>query len=48
MILNHRPAKPENLNTMVQELEQRFTDEEQLEIVQIIAEVLGKPDVVKA
>ncbi|KAI9046772.1 hypothetical protein LZ554_009509 [Drepanopeziza brunnea f. sp. 'monogermtubi'] len=48
MILNHRPAKPENLNTMVQEMEQRFTDEEQLEIVQIIAEVLGKPDVVEA
>jgi DNA-directed RNA polymerase III subunit RPC9 len=45
MILNLRPTKPENLNTIVEEMEGRFPGEElQLEICGIIAEVLGKPD----
>jgi hypothetical protein len=45
MILNLRPTKPENLNTIVEEMEERFPGEElQFEIVQVIAEVLGKPD----
>lgn len=45
MILNLRPTKPENLNTIVQEMEQRFPeDDTQLEIVRAIAEVLGRPD----
>ena len=45
MILNLRPIKPENLNTIVEEMEARFPGEElQREICEIIAEVLGKPD----
>jgi hypothetical protein len=45
MILNLRPTKPENLNTIVEEMEGRFPAEElQLEICEIITEVLGKPD----
>lgn len=45
MILNLRPTKPENLNTIVEEMEGRFPGEElQLEICAIIADVLGKPD----
>jgi hypothetical protein len=44
MIMNLRPTKPENLNTIVEEMESRFTDEEQNNIVQVIAEVLGRPD----
>lgn len=45
MILNLRPTKPENLNTIVEEMEGRFPGEEQqLEICAIITEVLGKPD----
>jgi len=45
MILNLRPTKPENLNTIVEEMEGRFPGEElQLEICEIITEVLGKPD----
>ncbi len=45
MILNLRPTKPENLNTIVEEMEERFPgDELQNEIVRVIAEVLGKPD----
>ncbi|CAL3963285.1 hypothetical protein PZA11_000952 [Diplocarpon coronariae] len=44
MIMNLRPTKPENLNTIVEELVDRFTDEEQYEIVNIITRVLGKPE----
>ncbi|CZR58131.1 uncharacterized protein PAC_08022 [Phialocephala subalpina] len=45
MIMNLRPTKPENLNTIVEEMEERFPgDELQWEIVGVIAEVLGKPD----
>ncbi len=45
MIINLRPIKPENLNTIVEEMEGRFPGEElQREICEIIAEVLGKPD----
>jgi hypothetical protein len=45
MIMNLRPTKPENLNTIVEEMEERFPgDETQLEIVRVIAEVLGRPD----
>lgn len=45
MILNVRPTKPENLNTIVEEMEGRFPGEEQqLAICAIITEVLGKPD----
>ncbi|KAE8445165.1 hypothetical protein EG329_013662 [Mollisiaceae sp. DMI_Dod_QoI] len=45
MIMNLRPTKPENLNTIVEEMEERFPgDDLQLQIVAVIAEVLGKPD----
>lgn len=44
MIINLRPANAGNLNTVVEEMEDRFTDEQQEEIVAIIAEVLGRPD----
>jgi hypothetical protein len=45
MILNLRPTKPENLNTIVEEMEERFPEDElQNEIVGVIAEVLGRPD----
>jgi len=45
MIMNLRPTKPENLNTMIEDMEERFPKEEQQnEIVEVIAEVLGRPD----
>lgn len=45
MILNLRPTKPENLNTIIEEMEYRFPKEEdQDRIVALIAEVLGTPD----
>lgn len=44
MIMNLRPANAGNLNSIVEEMEDRFTDEQQEEIVAIIAEVLGRPD----
>lgn len=45
MIMNLRPTKPENLNTMIEDMEERFPeDEQQNEIVEVIAEVLGRPD----
>jgi hypothetical protein len=45
MIMNLRPTKPENLNTIIEEMEYRFPEEAQQEkIVSLIAEVLGTPD----
>jgi hypothetical protein len=45
MIMNHRPTTVAALNTIVEELEQRFEDEAmQEEMVAIIIEVLGSPD----
>lgn len=44
MIMNLRPANAGNLNSVVEEMEDRFSDEQQEEIVAIIAEVLGRPD----
>jgi len=45
MIMNLRPTKPENLNTIVEEMEERFPgDELQKEIVGVIVDILGKPD----
>ncbi|PSS25299.1 hypothetical protein M430DRAFT_33060 [Amorphotheca resinae ATCC 22711] len=44
MIMNLRPTKPENLNTIIEEMEGRFDDDQQMAIVAAIAEVLGKPD----
>lgn len=45
MIMNLRPTKPENLNTIIEEMEVRFPeDEQQRKIVSLIAEVLGTSD----
>lgn len=45
MILNLRPAKLENLNTIIEEMESRFPgDEEQLQILNAIGDVLGRAD----
>lgn len=45
MILNLRPTKPESLNTIVEEMEERFPgDDLQYEICGVIADVLGRPD----
>lgn len=45
MIMNLRPTKPETLNTVIEEMEARFPEEEtQYEICSIIADVLGRPD----
>ncbi|KAI0998746.1 hypothetical protein K3495_g9451 [Podosphaera aphanis] len=45
MIINLRPTKPENLNTVIEEMEFRYPEEEtQHEICAAIMEVLGQPD----
>jgi hypothetical protein len=44
MIMNLRPANVSNLNTVVEEMTDRFSDEQQEEIVAIIGDVLGRPD----
>lgn len=44
MILNLRPTNLINLTTLIEEMDLRFTEEQQQEMVKIIAEVLGKPD----
>jgi len=45
MIINLRPTKPESLNTIVEEFETRFeSEEQQQEMVDLIAEALGRPD----
>lgn len=41
MILNMRPASAIGLNTVVEEMGERFTPEQQEAMVEIIAETLG-------
>lgn len=41
MILNLRPASVPALNTIIEDMTERFTAEQQEELVNIIAEVLG-------
>ncbi|KAK3387106.1 RNA polymerase Rpb4-domain-containing protein [Podospora didyma] len=43
-ILNLRPASNAQLATAVEDLEERFTEDEQQQIVDIIAEVLGRDE----
>ncbi|KAK3320837.1 RNA polymerase Rpb4-domain-containing protein [Cercophora scortea] len=43
-ILNLRPATSAQLSTAVEDLEERFTEDEQNRIVDIIAEVLGRDE----
>jgi len=44
MIMNLRPTRPENLQVVIEEMEDRFSEEEQVEMADIISEVLGRPD----
>ncbi|KAM0608544.1 hypothetical protein ACHAP1_002812 [Verticillium nonalfalfae] len=41
MIFNLRPASASALNTIIEDMEDRFDEDKQAEIVDIIAEVLG-------
>ncbi|PTB70021.1 hypothetical protein BBK36DRAFT_46860 [Trichoderma citrinoviride] len=44
MILNLRPASVAALNTVIEEMAERFSDEQQEEMVAIISDVLGQFD----
>lgn len=44
MILNLRPADVVALNTVVENMAERFTDEQQQDMVDVIARVLGRFD----
>ncbi|SZF04644.1 unnamed protein product [Blumeria hordei] len=45
MIINLRPTKPENLNTVIEEMDSRFPEEDtQSEICAAIMGVLGQPN----
>jgi hypothetical protein len=45
MIINLRPTKPEILNTIVEQMEDRFPgDDVQWEICRVITRVLGSPN----
>lgn len=44
MIMNIRPATQSALNTVIEQMEERYGDEQQAEMVEIIGEVLGRPD----
>ncbi|PQE06591.1 hypothetical protein CJF31_00009734 [Rutstroemia sp. NJR-2017a BVV2] len=44
MILNHRPTNLENLNTIIEEMEFRISDDDQWAVVEIVKEVLGCHD----
>ncbi|PHH84947.1 hypothetical protein CDD83_1141 [Cordyceps sp. RAO-2017] len=48
VILNLRPDKLAALNTVVEDMTERFTAEQQEEILDIIAQVLGQPDAADA
>ncbi|KAL1901429.1 hypothetical protein Sste5346_001834 [Sporothrix stenoceras] len=47
MILNMRPQMPAHLHACVEEVESRLTEQQQLEILDIVAEVLGAFPVVE-
>jgi hypothetical protein len=44
MILNLRPTSSAVLSTMVEDMEERFSEDEQNKILDIITEVLGQDD----
>lgn len=44
MILNLRPGSTAVLSTIVEDMEERFSEDEQVAILDIIAEVLGRDD----
>ena len=44
LIMNLRPANEGVLNTVLEEMGDRFSDEQQAEMVEIIGDVLGRAD----
>ncbi|EFY90328.1 Calcitonin peptide-receptor component protein [Metarhizium acridum CQMa 102] len=48
MILNLRPASIAALNTIIEDMPERYSDEQQEEIVGIVADVLGQFEVAEA
>lgn len=42
MMLNLRPASVAALNTVIEEMSERFTEEQQEEMVAVISDVLGQ------
>ncbi|GAO13302.1 hypothetical protein UVI_02013160 [Ustilaginoidea virens] len=48
MILNLRPASVAALNTIIEDMPERFPDEEQEQMVNIVAEILGQFEVAEA
>ena len=47
MVLNLRPSDLGFLDCVVEECDERFTGEQQQEIIGVIAEVLGEPEEVR-
>lgn len=41
MLVNMRPHCSENLNTVLEEMEMRFSEDEQQDIIQAVGEILG-------
>lgn len=48
MILNLRPASIAALNTIIEDMPERYSDEQQEEMVNIVAELLGQFEVAEA
>ncbi|KAF4637174.1 hypothetical protein G7Y89_g911 [Cudoniella acicularis] len=44
MIVNLRPTKLENLNVIIEQMDDRFPEEDQVRLLHVIAEVLGRPN----
>ncbi|KAF4584448.1 DNA-directed RNA polymerase III subunit RPC9 [Ophiocordyceps camponoti-floridani] len=44
MMFNHRPPDVAHLNTLVEDMSDRFSPEQQQEIVHVVADVLGRLD----
>lgn len=42
MLFNHRPESVATLNTVVEDLEERFSSEDQEALINIVVEVLGQ------
>lgn len=45
MVLNLRPASVAGLNTIIEDMSERFSEEQQEDMVNIVAQVLGRFDV---
>ena len=44
MILNLRPSSIAVLSTVIEDMEERFSDDEQAAILEVIAQVLGRDE----